>query len=262
MKTILVGVDFSKSSSNTTDFAISLAKRTKSKILLFHAVQTPIVHTNSGMYFVTEDYLGSETKELLEKLQKKLKLENPSLTFETSYSYVGLKAEVKDLIKKNKVHMVVLGHETKSKVEELIYGTTSVDLMGKLDCPIITVPEKYKHHKFDKIAIAVDYKGTIDSHLSRRMHEMTEFIGAKPVYVHVQTEDELLIEKNPNKQIPVEVIPAKDFISGVKKYIKKEEPDMIMVLSRNHNVFYSLFMDSHSKQLVSKSQIPVISLHH
>lgn len=38
MKTILVGVDFSKSAENTINYAIELAKKAEAKILLFHVL--------------------------------------------------------------------------------------------------------------------------------------------------------------------------------------------------------------------------------
>ena len=52
MKTILVGVDFTKSSEHTINYAVALAKQSESKLLLFHGLMAPVVHTTSGMVFV------------------------------------------------------------------------------------------------------------------------------------------------------------------------------------------------------------------
>ena len=51
-QSILVGIDFTKSSENALNYAIMLAEKSKAALLLFHVFDTPIVHTNSGAYFV------------------------------------------------------------------------------------------------------------------------------------------------------------------------------------------------------------------
>ena len=65
MKTILVGVDFSKSSDNTIEYAIEIAKKSEAKVLLFHALSAPVVHTTSGLVFMDgEANLKGEEKRM------------------------------------------------------------------------------------------------------------------------------------------------------------------------------------------------------
>ena len=65
MKTILVGVDFTKSSDNTINYAIELAKQSEAKILLFHALMAPVVHTTSGLVFMDgENFIKGEEKKI------------------------------------------------------------------------------------------------------------------------------------------------------------------------------------------------------
>ena len=102
MKTLLVGVDFTKSSMNAIDYTVGLAKKTKSNVLLFHAIATPLVHTNSGLFFITpSDFSTIESKKLL-ALQKKLSFENKEITFESEITYTGLKIKIEKLSKQKK----------------------------------------------------------------------------------------------------------------------------------------------------------------
>lgn len=261
MKTILVGVDFTKSSDNTINYAIEVAKKSSAKVLLFHALTAPVVHTTSGLVFITgNDFMKNAGKKMKE-LQTSLSALHPTVKFDFEITYHGIRDKVEKLAKKNKISLVVLGLETKSRISKFIYGTTSIDLTGKIDCPIITVSEKYKHHSIKKMIIAVDNKETISSGLSKRIHTMIKFLNVEAEFIHIKTEDELEIKQEENKRISITNIKAKNFQDGISTYAKKSKADLIMLISHNYNAFQSLFIDSHSKKIILSSNLPVISIH-
>jgi len=221
MKTILVGVDFSKSSDNTINYAIELAKQSSSKILLFHTLTAPVVHTTSGLVFMDGDNFAKDTGKKMEALQIELSKKHKNISFEIEVTYDNIKERVKKLSKKNKISLAVLGLETKNKISKFIYGTTSVDLTGKIDCPIITVPEKFKHHQIKKIIVTIDNKETISAGLSKRIHTVIDFLGAKAEYVHIQTDDELLLGNKNKHPFTVTNIKGHHFQDGISAYAKK-----------------------------------------
>lgn len=261
MKTILVGVDFTKSADNTIDYAIEVAKKSNAKVLLFHALIAPAVHTTSGLIFMDGDTTLKSDKNKMNELLIQLEKKHPEIKFSIELTYDTIKEKVKKLSKKNKISLAVLGLETKSKISKFIYGTTSVDLTGKIDCPIITVPEKYKHHDIKKILIAIDNKESISSGLSKRIHSTIDFIGATAEYVHIKTEDELELGEKNTHPFPVTNIKASDFQTGISNYAKKSKADAIVLISHNYSAFHNLFIDSNSKKIILSSNIPVISIH-
>lgn len=261
MKTILVGVDFTKSSENTVNYAIEIAKRSESKILLFHALTAPVIHTTSGLIFVDSENLIKAEEKRMKDLQAQLSKKHPKVKVDIELTYDSIREKVEKLSKKNKISLAVLGLETKSKISKFIYGTSSVDLTGKIDCPIITVPEKYKHHDITKILIAIDNKESISSGLSKRIHSTINFIGAKVEFVHIKTEDELELGEKNRHPFPVTNVKSSDFQTGITDYAKKSKADAIMLISHNYSAFHNLFIDSNSKKIILSSNIPVISIH-
>lgn len=261
MKTILVGVDFSKSAENTINYAIELAIKAEAKVLLFHVLTAPVVHTTSGLVFMDGKKFSKNDTKKIEDIQKQLSKKHPKLTIEIEISYDSIRERVNKLTKKNKISLAVLGLETKSKISKFIYGTTSADLTGKVDCPIITVPEKYKHHDIKKVLIAIDNKENISSGLSKRIHSTINFIGAKAEFVHIKTEDELELGEKNRHPFSVTNIKASDFQTGISNYSKKSKADAIMLISHNYSAFHNLFIDSNSKKIILSSNIPVISIH-
>lgn len=261
MKTILVGIDFTKSSENTINYAIEIAKRSEAKILLFHALTAPVIHTTSGLIFIDTKNLIKAEEKRMKDLQIQLSKKHPKVKVDIELTYDSIREKVEKLSKKNKISLAVLGLETKSKISKFIYGTSSVDLTGKIDCPIITVPERYKHHDITKILIAIDNKESISSGLSKRIHSTINFIGAKVEFVHIKTEDELELGEKNRHPFPVTNVKSSDFQTGITNYAKKSKADAIMLISHNYSAFHNLFVDSNSKKIILSSNIPVISIH-
>lgn len=260
MKTLLVGVDFTKSSMNAVNYTIELAKKTKSNVLLFHSIATPLIHTNSGLFMITpSDFSDSESKKLSD-LQNKLSTENKEVTFTTEITYHGLKNKIEKLSKQKKISLVVIGLETKSKLSLFLKSTTSLELVGEINCPIITISKKYKQHSITKVLVAVDHESSINSGLSRRIDAISSFLDVDVEYVHVITEYELNIKNDINKNIKITTIQADTFEEGISKYVKKTHADLIMLISNNYHPFRNLFIDRHSKKIILSSQIPVISI--
>ena len=261
MKTILVGVDFTKSSDNTVNYAIEIAKKTNSKILLFHAFIAPLVHTTSGLVFISGDDFVKDVRKKMEVLQIRFSMLYPKIKFDIEITYNGITNRVGKLSAQNKISLVVLGVETKSKIEKFIYGTTSADLTGNISCPIITIPVKYKQHSIRKMLVAIDNKESIGSGLSKRINSTIKFLGVDAEFVHIETKDELNENLARYKQISITNINAKDFYSGIISYAKKSNADIIMMLSHHYSIFQNLFIESNSKKIILSSKIPVLSIH-
>ena len=145
-KTILVGTDYSKSAENALNYALMLAERIKASVLLLHVFEFPIVHTNSGMYMVDYKQVKKHDLNKLERVKNKALRSFPHASIETINTTDRIQDVIKDLAKKKKIDMVVLGLETKSAIAKFMQGSTGINIASKIDCPVIIVPEKYKEH--------------------------------------------------------------------------------------------------------------------
>lgn len=261
MKTILIGIDFTKSSENALNYAIEIAEKSNCKILLFHALTAPIIHTNSGLFLTAEPEFVKGIEGKMEILKTKFLKQHPNLKFNIEVTYSGIRYKIEKLSSKNKIGLVVLGLETKNKISNFIIGTTSVDLVGKINCPIITVPESYQTHRIQKTLIAIDNKEVISSSLSKRLHSLIKILGTKPEFVHVKTEDEININQKLNKQFNIISISSSTFEEGIVSHARKTKADSMILISHRYTAFQSLFFDKHSKKIILNSKIPIISIH-
>ena len=88
MKTILVGVDFTKSSDNTINYAIEVAEKSKAKVLLFHALTAPVMHTTSGLVFITGQDFMKDAGEKMELMKAQLSKIHPTVKFDIEITYL------------------------------------------------------------------------------------------------------------------------------------------------------------------------------
>lgn len=264
--TILVGIDYTKSSENALYYALMLAKKKAAKVVLLHVFDFPIVHTYSGLY--TLDYKSLKENDLskLEQVKKLALKKHPGADVEIISTSESVKTFVKELVDKKKIDYVVLGLETKTKISKFIYGTTGVDLASKIDCPVIIVPESYKVHKLKHALITVDNKHNIKKRSVEKVKKFAKRYECSQEIIHIKTEDEFLMiyERNPkkdNEKWNVKTIEAKSFGDGINKYTKIKNTDLIVLFSHSHSAFYNFFNETNTKLIAFQSKTPVMSIH-
>lgn len=265
-KIILVGIDYSKSSENALNYAVMLARKGNAGILLFHMYETPVVHTYSGAYFISYNEMQGYNQARLERYKDDFIRKHHGIQMEALATYKSFKIGVTDLIKSRKVHYVVLGLESKSKLSKFIFGTTGMEVAGKINCPVIIVPEKYKNHQLKRAVLALDNRKSIESKVMEKVSDFNKKFGIQKEIIHVKTEDEFLFVPDKkaekfSKKWKVKVVEAKSFEEGMMHYIKENKTDLISIISHSHSVMYNLFSESNTKMIAFKSRIPVMSIH-
>lgn len=266
MKTIIAGTDFSASSFNACKYAAMLAMKLNCKLTLFNMFETPIVHSNVGLYGFTYTNVRRESQEQINKFAQKLIKLFPEIKIDQFVTSRGFKEELEDFIASHQVEAAVMGHSAKTRIARFLFGSHGASLAGHIKAPVIIIPESYKSHKIEKIVLAVDsgekmHKSPLD--------EFEKFIKQSKTsldLLHVKTEDELfppVIDslKINSKKLPIKVVKEKSLENGVKKYCKQNKIDLIGIISKKHSVFYNLFAETCTKRIIFTVKVPVMAIH-
>ena len=267
MKLILVGIDFSKSALNASRYAAELATKTNSGLLIFHTFDAPVVHSNSGLYFVSYKGLKEASENKMEKFMLKLQQEFPTLKISYFTTSGSFSKEIEVLLNRQDIRYVVLGMAVKNKISKLIYGSHSTDIAGKIDAPVIIVPEKFNSPKMQKLVLAVDNRASIATESKKQISHLMDSLKAKLTVIHVRTEDEIVSEKQKNEvkigkeTYSISTINAKDLQDGLSTYTKNNGTDLVIILSREHSFLYNLFNERNTTKIAFSSKVPVLSIH-
>jgi len=165
MKSILVPVDFSKSSENAAYYAFYLAKHLKANIILCHAIYIPIeVPIDSfgrwpGYNFET---LREESTKILEDLA--LQMRNYGNTFhdqcvfQPQITFVAEVGEATDVIinlgNREKAQLIIMGMKGAGGFTDCLFGSKSRNMIDKSTLPLVLVSEDFQIKPIRKIAFA------------------------------------------------------------------------------------------------------------
>lgn len=267
MRSIITGVDFTKSSYNAAAYAAMLARKTKTKLILFNMFDVPMIHSNSGLYFMSYNSIKDNSLDRLNELARSLQREFKDVKIECFSATGSFKNELKNFIKKKNVYFVVIGMSVKNRFHKYLYGSHATDVAGKLDAPVIIVPEKYKKHRLHDILLAVDSNEKLHQSSLKDLNGLVKDLKLGLTPLHVRTEDDIFETKGKTdlkfdkKKYPVVVIEEKNLERGIRKHLLHKPSDLVAIISRRHSAFYNLFNETHTSTLAFVSKVPVMAIH-
>ncbi|MEI8136497.1 MAG: universal stress protein [Bacteroidota bacterium] len=266
MKTIIAGTDFTSSSVNACKYAALLAQKLNCKLTIFNLFDAPIIHSNVGLYGIS--YTSTRKNSLVKtnKLIKQLNKFFPKVEINMFVTNGAFKDELETFTGSHRVEAAVMGLETKNKISKFIYGSHGIDVAGKIDAPVIIVPENYKKHKLDKVLLAVDNNEKLYKASLTVFEKFIRDSKTKLQLLHVRTQDEVFDPVTTSlkinaKKLQVEVIQSEDIQDGVRKYCRQEDIDLVGLLSKKHTTFYNFFIESNTKKVAFAAKVPVMAIH-
>lgn len=266
MKTIIACTDFSEASANACRYAALIAKQLHCKLVMFNMLETPLIHSNAGLYGMLSGDQKQAGKQKVTHFMNRLRNQFPELKIDSFVSSGSFKEELEQFVRNHHVEAAVMGLAAKDRISKYIYGSHGVDVAGKIDCPVIIVPSGYKDHQLAKVLLTVDNHEKILGSSLKDFEAFIEAANVRPDLLHVRTEDELfkprITSLNINhKELPIHTIQAKDIQSGVRKYSVAQNIDLIAVISKKHSVFYDFFTESTTKKIAYAARVPVMAMH-
>jgi nucleotide-binding universal stress UspA family protein len=162
MKKILVPTDFSKTSITALEVAFEIAKKSGAEISLLHVVE----EATRESYHITGEWQTNEdwsdrlfTLKLLEKSKGQLE----KLVLDPRFSAVKVNGELRlgnafhgmrTIIAEQKVDLVVMGTQGRSKLEEMLIGSNTERVVRHSRCPVLSVHKKPAKVDFKNIVYA------------------------------------------------------------------------------------------------------------
>ncbi|WP_109299391.1 universal stress protein [Aquimarina sp. AU474] len=163
MKNILLPTDFSPNSRNAINYAMEFFKK---ELCTFH-----ILHVQKVSNYTSDDLMAApantsvhqsvihEVKEKLtvlnQELQKKFDQENYS--FDTHVDYDVFTDAIKQIVKSQNIDLIVMGTNGATGSKEVIFGSNTLHVIRKIDCPVFIIPENYAYKTPKKILYTIDY---------------------------------------------------------------------------------------------------------
>ena len=275
MKTILLPTDFSENAWIAMQYALELFKNDTCKFYILHALEPQASAPSTGItskraYQAIHDSRAKSSQEDLDKVLKQVQeySNNSKHTFETKLVHGSLTASVQGYSENNDIDVVIVGNKGASAIQKATFGSNAAQLILKLSCPIIAVPETAKTH-IKEIGFTTDY--TIDNYgdgLSL-LKEIALSNEAKLAVVNVvnknsgpvsDLEAKRDILEKALKPITPEYYTLTDVSieMGIHVFSESRKIDMLTLITKKRSFFEKLTTRSHSKAISHNLDVPLL----
>ena len=142
LKKILFPTDFSESSEEATQYAVSFARDYKAKLYALHVINEKIFTEGLTLPRVVsvEDMEKEMTSEAKKRLQTLIPEEEAvGLEWEGVIRQGAPFLEIIRFAKENDIDLIVIGTHGRSGFEHIIFGSTAEKVVRKAPCPVLSV---------------------------------------------------------------------------------------------------------------------------
>jgi len=278
MKNILLPTDFSKNSWNAIEYAIRFYKDDTCTFYLLNVGGFISIITDTPYipdYKVLEAAYIHPAKIKLRKILKRISLELPTIKKHQFYilaEYSYLIDSIRKHVKEKKIDIIVMGSKGASGFKEKIVGSNSGNVITKVACTTLMVPEFAEYKDLKEIAFPTDFVQHFNVKTLAPISEIIEKTAAFLRVIHITKQEAILNrDQQNNKNLLEDVLYNQNYSfhnlinkkveDAVQSFVESSDIDMIVMVAKNLNYFQQLFFHSKAEKISYHTKVPFLVLH-
>lgn len=274
MRTIVVPVDFSPVSNNAANYATEFAASINASVSLVHICIPTTIIAEAPVPMITQGELVAEAETKIQKLKSMLSEKTDDrVKFYSEVRTGGILHEIKEFCNYRKPYAVVMGTQGNGKMERLLFGSTTLAAIKKLDWPLIVVPGEAKFKAIHSIGLACDFKQVLETAPVEEIRNIVKDFKAElhVLYINHPEKDlyspELIQESAQFQEMFGDLKPKYHFVEhadvdqGLSEYADKYMFDLLIIIPKKHGLVERIFGHSHTKELTLHTHVPLLAVH-
>jgi nucleotide-binding universal stress UspA family protein len=266
MKRILFPTDFSDNATKAIQYGLSMYGDEPCKITLLNTFYIPYVGSDVTMNDVTSENAEKLFKQLIEQISKDFP--NNTFDIETDFRIGEISETASSIIERKKISLIVMGTQGANNFVEKVIGSRTSEVIRKVECPVLAVPEGCRFQNPDKIVFAVDNVKELSDVILKPLIEIVEKFKSEVLLLHVVGD----VKKKPlNKEAismyfknvdhSYHTIYNENIPDGIEKFVKEQKANVLVLITHKLNLFKRIFHKSITKKMTFHSEIPLLALH-
>ncbi|WP_178984190.1 universal stress protein [Winogradskyella helgolandensis] len=276
---ILLPTDFSENSWNAISYAIDFFEPVACNFYLLHVSRVDTFMAGDTGYVPTadqiEDIYIKPSKQKLRTLLKELGEQhkpNKNHKFYTLTDHGFFLESIRKYVNKKKIDLLVMGTKGASGLKEYIVGSNTGDVITKVKCTTLVVPEDAKYKPIKEIAFPTDFNLSYDLLPLQTFTNILKTLEASLRIIHIHKKGgQLNTEQLENKDVLndyfEEFKPSFHFLTNgkvedaIQCFVESRDIDMIVMVAKNLNYFQSILFHSNVEKITYHTNIPFLVLH-
>lgn len=270
MNNILVLTDFSETSSHATDYAAALTHQFHSKrLILYHAYEVIVPVPEAAVSLMDNgESLRKDSQESLRTWQTKLegmvyggtavisKAEDASLAF-----------TINDLAREMDIDLIVTGLPEKTKLGQILVGSTAIKVADESRYPILIVPYHAALRPIKRILFAIDQKKLPETIPENKIRKLLDVIKAPLIVASVDYREEKSSLEAATSALALQALldsyqpesyQIGNQLADMATFARKHDISLVMTLHKSRGYFEGIFYSDPTHKLAWSSPAPLL----
>lgn len=279
MKNILLPTDFSENSWNAIKYAIEFFENVKCNFYVLHVIKVSTIAFDESAFMldpklIDNVYIKPSKHKLREFLKRisKLSPNQENHKFYTLTDYDFFIESIRKIVKEKHIDFIVMGTKGASGIEKIILGTNTADVITKVKCNTLAIPENSTFVKPKEIAYPTDFSLSHNLQVLEPISDVIQRFEASLRIVHI-TKSKLVLnteeEKNKdliedyfnNQNYSFHYLTNKKVEDAIQCFVESREIDMICMVAKNLNYFQQILFHSKIEKISYHTDVPFLILH-
>jgi nucleotide-binding universal stress UspA family protein len=276
---ILLPTDFSENSWNAIMYAINFHKHTTCNFYLLHVNKIENLIVSESTYVTRQEHIANiyikpskkKSRAILKKIGHRFKA-NGKHKFYSLNDYGFFIESIRKHIGEQKIDMIIMGTKGTSGLKEYIIGSNAGDVITKVKCTTLIVPEHAQYSKLKEIAFPTDYNLSYDLKTLQPLTSILNNIKTGLRIIHIHKKDtQLNAEQLTNKDIlndyfedfnhSYHFLTNKNVEDAIQCFVESRDIDMIVMVAKNLNYFQNMLFHTRVEKITYHTHIPFLVLH-
>ncbi|RIV71347.1 universal stress protein [Flagellimonas aequoris] len=277
MKNILIPTDFSENSTNALKYAQMLFGSVECSFYLLYVgslLDTKIEgEATMGVEIGPTENTKQKLADLVELTRKSST--RPNHSFYSLHEYGFFIPTIKKHVEGQHIDLIVMGTKGVSGIQEKVVGSNAGDVVTKVQCNTLVVPNNVEFSKPIEIAFPTDYNIFYSHEILRSMAEMLQLGDGKfRIMNTIKGGDKLNDEQEANKEYLLDfmeesfpgrysahTITNKSVKSAIQCFVESRDIDMMFMVAKNLNFIQLILFDSLVEQISFHTKVPFYVIH-
>jgi len=279
MKSILLPTDFSENSWNAIQYALSFFENSICHFFILHvnrlgniaSVDTSYITTPETIEDVQTKLAKKKLRELLKRISKELP-HNKKHKFYTITDYNFFIESIRNHVQEKNIDMIVIGTKGASGLKKFIVGSNTGDIITKVPCTTLVVPENAKFKSIKEIAFPTDLSILYHIQTLQPISEILETFPSFLRILHINKKEkdlntdqikykELLEDYFFNNNYSFHFLTNDNIEDAVQCFVQSRDIDIIAMVAKNLNYFQRILFSPTVKEISYHTDVPFLVLH-
>lgn len=263
---VLILSDFSEVAINATHFAMDLLQKEKVRFILAN-IFVPDPMESSEELEKKRQATKSRLQERVEKLRERSTERDHKI--EGYYSEEQLVTATRNYLVKHKVDLIVIGAVGKKFRHSTILGNHTYEIISKIKCNILAVPDNCVFQELKKILMPLDYSVSLNYGNIKLLNDTRFFSNIKLNVLDVsglgENEDNAhkvqIFQKLENLQVNFSNLEDPTILNKSRWKEAQRDFDFIVLLAKNLRICDKLLHHEHGLYNSVPNRLPILVLH-